>query len=269
MKPLELFEQAELEKAIELQSSLVEHDPQNPQELSLLAEFLAFVGEWDLVEAYLQRLPPTPEYWAWLQSWREILSAERMRQQPQNKPQFWVPSIHLEARWKAMHTDSQEEVMDLIEQADSHSPFLIGFVDGRPFEGWRESDDFLADVLEFFYLGSYYWIPFAEIRKLRLEPAQTIRDTLFRPVSLQLRHQNEPLQGYLPLNYLGSHTSEDPALQIGQETDWLECHGFAKGVGTRVWLLGEEEICVNEISQIEIRQIEAAVVEGDHWDEEV
>ncbi len=269
LKPLELFERAELEKAIELQSSVVELNPTKYDEITFLAELLAFAGEWDLIDVYLPRLPVTVDYQALVLSWREIITAETTRHDPHKGATFFVTSPSLEKRLEATKIEDEFEVMDLIEQADSQSAFLSGFIDGRPFEGWRESDDFLSSVLEFFYAGTYYWVPFEEVKKIRFDPASSIRDTLYRPTQIWLSHQAEPLKGFVPLNYLGTSRSPDSVLQTGQETDWTDCLGFAKGVGTRVWMLGEEEICVNEITQIEVKNVEPPVTEEEEeWDEE-
>lgn len=140
-----------------------------------------------------------------------------------------------------------------IDRADDASPELAGHVDGREFEGLRDTDDRFGSVLEAFIGTEYVWLPFEHLRRVTLAPAVGVLDAAFRPARLQLTDGTD-LQAVLPLLYPGSHTA-DGAFAAGLEADWTSIDGGPLcGVGVRVLMLGEEEVILAECRQWDIRR---------------
>ncbi len=124
-------------------------------------------------------------------------------------------------------------------------------MDGREFEGLRDTDDRFGSVLEVFLGGDYVWVPFEQVRRLTLDPPAGVLDAAFRPGHLALANGPE-LRVLVPLVYPGSHRAGGE-FALGRETDWPEAPGgLACGVGARVLMVGDEELPLGECRQIDL-----------------
>ena len=50
-------------------------------------------------------------------------------------------------------------------------PLLLGHIDGREFDGARDTDDFFRPILEVLIEDQYAWFPFEAIGQLRIAPS--------------------------------------------------------------------------------------------------
>ena len=173
MTPTELFLEARLSEAVAAQQAIVDASPDNVRERLLLAELLAFAGDRNKVEQQLDHLEAgPPEIQPYLGEWRRLLAADDARHAG-DRPGFLVePPPHILRRLRAEELISagrEHEALDLLDDADESAAWVEGHVVGRPFDGWRDADDWLGPVFEGFQGDRYVWVPVEQIRKLRLE----------------------------------------------------------------------------------------------------
>jgi type VI secretion system protein ImpE len=256
MSPTGLFEEARLEEAIAAQRKLVDAHPDEVSERLLLCDFLAHAGDRDEVRRHLDQLANgAPEIHDYVNEWRRLLAADDTRHAGA-KPQFLIdPPDHVRRRVQArdlLSTGRDDEAVHLIDDADEDAAWLEGYVDGRPFEGWRDADDLLGPVLEAFHGDRYVWIPVEQIRKLRLEPGDEIRDTLYRPATVSLRDGSQ-WEIDLPALYMGTAEHPEEGIRTGAGVDWVDRGGLVRGLGARTYLFGEEELSPGDFRQVEVR----------------
>ena len=257
MTPLELFQEARLTEAIAAQKALVLAHPEDIAERLLLCDFLAFAGDIEDIRQHLDLLVSAPkELREYLDEWRQLLKADDARHCGE-QPEFLgePPScIHerVQARWH-LAGGLVEQGLDSLDQADESALCVEGHVDGREFEGWRDSDDLLGPVLEVFHGDRYVWVPVEQIRKLRLEDADSLRDTLYRPATLWLIDGGR-WEIFVPTLYVGSADQDEEGIRTGAGVDWIEVDGVMRGVGERTFLFGGEELGISEFKQVEIRR---------------
>jgi len=259
MTPLELFQEARLTEAILVQQQIVKARPDDVVERFLLCDFLAFARDMAGIQHHLKVLRDAPEdIREYLDQWEGILLAEEARHQGEY-PDFLIDQpehAHKRAQARDRLSSGQVEfALDALDEADELAPWLEGHVDGREFEGWRDSDDLLGPILEVFYVDRYVWFSTEQIRKLRLEDANSLRDTLYRPATLWLIGGSESGWDVLvPTLYVGSSNHPDEGIRMGAGVDWIEVEGVMRGVGERTFLFGEEELGISEFKQVEVRR---------------
>ena len=122
----------------------------------------------------------------------------------------------------------------LHERAFDVAPTMGGTLDGVPFDWLADADMRLGPVLEAFVNGKYYWIPFARLAHIKLDPPEDLRDCVWLPAHLQFAHGGESL-ALIPTRYDGSEKSADGALQLARKTEWRELQPDVwAGLGQRV-----------------------------------
>lgn len=256
MTPLELFQEARLTDAIEVQKRTVSAHPEDIAERLLLCDLLAFARNGVDNRKHLDALVNVPdELREYVKEWRELLMADDARHRLE-QPQFLIepaPGVHKRLQaCKYLVRGFLEQALDSLDYADESAPCVEGYVDGREFEGWRDSDDLLGPVLEVFHSNRYVWVPVELIRKLRLEDADSLRDRLYRPVTLWLIDGSR-WDIFMPALYVGSAEHSEEGVRTGAGVDWIEVNGVMRGVGERTFLFGEEELGISEFKQVEIR----------------
>jgi type VI secretion system protein ImpE len=171
-------------------------------------------------------------------------------------PQFLIdPPAHIRERLKAaelLANGRDEEGRELLDDADELASWAEGYVDGRQFEGWRDADDLLGPVIEAFHGERYLWIPIEQVRKFRLDEGDELRDALYRPATVQLRDESQ-WEVFIPALYTGTAEHPEEGIRTGAGVDWVDRGGLVRGVGSRTYLFGEEELSLSEFRQVEVR----------------
>ena len=92
----------------------------------------------------------------------------------------------------------------------------------------------LGPVLEAYVNGRYYWVPFARLAHIRIDPPEDLRDCVWLPAHLAFENGGEAL-ALIPTRYDGSQDSPDGDLQLARKTEWRELRdGVWVGAGQRV-----------------------------------
>ena len=257
MSPTELFQEARLDEAIAQQTAIVRELPDDISERLLLCDLLAFTGDRDGVRRHLANLEAGPgELGAYLAEWHDLLAADD-RRHAGGRPGFLTdPPPHVVRRLEVLEqlrADPTTDGRDRIDAADEAAPWVEGHLDGRHFDGWRDADDLLGPILEVFQLGRYYWVPVEQLWKLRLDPEESLRDRLYRPVTLSLTTGTEH-DVFLPTLYTATAGHPEEGIRSGAGMDWVERNGLLRGAGSRLYLFGEEELTPAEFRQVEVNR---------------
>jgi type VI secretion system protein ImpE len=241
---------------MEAQAEVVRARPGDAAERLLLCDLLAFGGDRAGVRQHLERLAAgPPELAGYVAEWRALLRADEARHAG-GGPEFLIdPPGHLGLRREAagrLTAGDFDAALELLDDADEAGPWVEGYVDGREFDGWRDADDLLGPVLEVFHGDRHCWVPVDQVRKLRLEVGESLRDALYRPATLWLTDRSE-WEVFVPALYVGTATHPEDGIRTGAGIDWVDEGGVMRGLGARTFLFGEEELSLDEFRQAEVR----------------
>ncbi|HEX3152179.1 MAG TPA: type VI secretion system accessory protein TagJ [Gemmataceae bacterium] len=256
MSPIELFHEARLTEAIAAQKWVVAASPNDIGERLLLCDLLAMNGERDQVRQQLDTIFDVPaEVREYIAEWRTLLKGDNSRQNG-CLPEFLVNgSTHLAPRIAILTSliagDEEHAILEL-DEAEEMAPWIEGHIDGRGFDGWRDVDDLLGPTLEVLHGNNYCWVDMNQIRKLRLEDGEELRDILYKPATLWLVDGSKH-EVFIPGLYVGSAKHEDEGIRTGAGIDYVEEHGITRALGGRTFLFGEEELTLAEFRQVEVR----------------
>jgi type VI secretion system protein ImpE len=257
--PRDALAAGRLADAVELQDAVVRGRPGDPAARLFLFELLALAGRLRDARDHLREVESdAPDWPAVRRNFLRLLKAEHSRSHRNRKPAGLLPwPAHARMRWRGVRGLRAEApaAADWCDRADAAAPLVAGHIDGREFEGLRDTDDRYAAAFELLVGAEYVWVPFEQVKRLTLAPPAGALDAAFRPARVLLATGDE-VAGVVPLVYPGSHT-EDGAFAAGQDTDWRTAGGGVTcGVGARVYLAGDEEVMLNEIRQFELRTVQ-------------
>jgi len=258
MTALQHFHEGQLTQALALQQSVVAERPLEAGERLLLAELHLFAGDFSSVRHHLDLLPTErPGMDRYREAWHQLLTAESKRQRLaiEGMPAFLIePPESVTFRVQALEAlrdGNSMGAMDYLDEADAATAWVAGHVDGREFDGVRDSDDLIGPMLELFVDDQYVWFPVQQVRRLRMGKIESPRDLYFVPGWLTARNGEEwPV--HLPSLYVGSHQHGDDDLRVGHATDWFaEDDSPVRGIGLRILHFGEEELSLRDFTQWE------------------
>lgn len=259
MTPRDALSEGRLTDAIALQEAIVRDELAEPAAQLFLFELYTLAGRLTDARDQLKAVQSHDPNWPASRSgFLRLLRAEHRRRRGR-KPVFLAdPPTHARRRWnavRALRDGDGDAAATWIDRADSVSPcpYLSGHIDGREFEGIRDTDDRFASVLEVFVAGEYVWVPLEQLRRLTLDPPVGVLDAAVRPGQVALTTGSE-LRVLVPLVYPNSADAGDE-FALGREADWPEAAGgLACGVGARILMIGEEELPLGDCRQLDLMQ---------------
>lgn len=262
MTAKDLFRDGNLTAALEAATQEVKNAPGNNGARTLLFELLTFAGELDRADKQLEAIGKMDIKSEWpVQVYRNLIQAERRRRavfEQGAQPGFLLDpppfvAIHLQAidRLRQGHAAA---ALELIEQAAEDEPQVRGQIGERDFEGLRDWDDLTGPVLEFQMLQDYIWIPWSQIRQLRVEPPERPRDYIWTPIKVQLT-TDVSHSGYLPHLYYGTHQDGDDRVRLGRlaYTKAVD-DGPVRGVGAHTVDAGGHDVGLLDCRQLTIAE---------------
>jgi len=159
---------------------------------------------------------------------------------------------------RGAHGRSQE----LRTQAFEEAPSSEGDIDGRPFAWVADADSRLGPVLEAVINGRYYWVPFARLLTVQIEPPEDLRDIVWMPAHLQFENGGESV-ALVPTRYAGSDDAADGLIALARKTIWEEmAPDMYRGLGQRVLATDGEETPLMEVRTITLRGVAEANVDS-------
>jgi type VI secretion system protein ImpE len=151
----------------------------------------------------------------------------------------------------AMRADDAATVARLLAAAEDNRPNVGGIVDGVAFDDMRDGDDrsaWFLDVLT--HDGNYLWVAPDTVASIVFTPPRRPIDLLWREARMTL-HDGRVADVVAPAQYVDPAARE--AHRLAQATDWREVPGGAVcGTGQRMFLLGDEDRPILEITEIRL-----------------
>ena len=161
-------------------------------------------------------------------------------------------------RWLALLIQAQghlargevAQANELRSQAFDAAPASPGEIDGTRFDWIADADMRLGPVLEAVVNGRYFWVPFAAIRSLTLEPPADLRDAVWMPAQLQLISEGE-LVALIPTRYPGTAEHGSATERLARATSWQEAgEGLFTGLGQRILSTDQADLALMDARRI-------------------
>ncbi len=245
MTPQSALADGRLADALALQTAISESG--DSPALLLLFELLLLAEKHREAWAALDRIASADADWPAARSWYRKLVRAAHRRHRNRRPVF-LGAIPRHARYRLRARDPAR-ALAAIDRADAASPHLVGHVDGREFDGLRDADDRLASVLEAFVGADNCWLPWEDVRRIELAPANRVYESAFRPARIRLA-DGEELAAVLPLVYARADVDWQ---RLGLDTDFAPTDaGPPRAVGAKLLWIGEEELPLADLRQLDV-----------------
>jgi len=256
----EYYQQGKLREAVGAALDDVKQHPADASKRGFLAELLCFSGDLERADRQLDAVSPQDADAAMeAHQFRHLIRAEQARQQyytagrlPEFLKQDITPDLklHLEAA-VLLRAGQSAEAVRLLGDAREERPKLAGTCDGKPFEDICDLDDPTSSFFEVLTaMGDYYWVPMDRVESIEFAPPTRPRDLLWRRAHLTVRDVPDA-DVYFPVLYGGSAGDTDDAIRLGRATEWRgETGGPVRGVGQRVFLIGDEDRSILELKKL-------------------
>ena len=246
--------------ALALLQEVVRAHPADAKLRVFLFQLLCVLGQW---ERALNQLGVAtgldPAALAMAQTYGDAIRCEIVRAQvfegKKSPVVFGVPE-----QWLALLIESllvagrgqPDESESLRGQAFEEAQAVSGDIDGQPFNWIADADSRLGPVLEAIINGRYYWVPFARLTKIVIEPPEDLRDMVWMPAHLQFENGGESV-ALIPTRYPGSETSEEGLITLARKTTWEQIGADAyRGFGQRIITTDLGELPLMEIRSINL-----------------
>jgi len=258
MNPRDLIKAGRLIEARQELTREVKSNPSDAARRTLLFQVLSFLGEWDKADKHLDMMVSLdPKLETGAQVYKNLTNAERQRKdvlEGKRAPGFLTNApAYLElylVAWEKVRQKKFDEAAALYAQIEEMRPEVCGTLNGKPFEGFRDTDAFLSVFLEVIMHDRYIWMPFECLGELSVVEPKTLFDLLWVQARF-LTWDGVNVNCYLPVLYPDSFLSEDERIKLGRMTDWAPLgDGFWRGVGQHVYRIGEEEISILDIRDV-------------------
>lgn len=257
-----LLESNQLSAAVAELTQQVKARPSDHQLRTFLFELLCFQGDYLRAGKQLDVIGLKDERSGiGIEIFRNLLQAEGMRRRVFDgvaQPTFLLdPPQHVWHQLEAIACLQQGragEAKEILAKADRLRPTYRGQVNGHPFSSLRDSDDRICAVVEVLINKTYAWVPFEQVRTLKLAPPQQLRDLLWAPVSIEIEN-GQGGEAFVPVLYAGSEQDDNEQVRLGRLTEWINLgEGIAGGLGQRTFMIDNEERSLLEIRDLTIHQ---------------
>ena len=255
--------------ALALLQEQVRAHPADAKLRVFLFQLLCVLGQWERALNQLNVAAELdPAALAMAQTYGDAVRCELMRSQvfegkksPMifGEPEQWL-ALLIEALIVAGRGQPRESER-LRAQAFEEAEAVQGESDGQKFNWIADADSRLGPVLEAVINGRYYWVPFARLTRIAIEPPEDLRDMVWTPAHLQFENGGESV-ALIPTRYPGSETSQDGLIALARKTVWEEISpDMYRGLGQRILATDAAELVLMDIRAVTLNS-EEAVLDG-------
>lgn len=238
----------------------IRQNPDNSRYRIFLFQLLTVLGRWERALNQLRVLEDLDQdFWPMVQMYKAAIQCEVLRgeifagrQTPLifGEPPAWmawlVEALRLSADGR--HDQAAELRHWAFEQADPSS----GTINDQSFDWIAEADCRLGPVLEIIINGRYYWAPFQQIRLIKMDPPQDLRDLVWMPAKFAWGNGGETV-GLIPTRYPETEHADDIALRMARTTQWRQVFdGVHHGLGQRMLATSRDDYPLLEVRTIRI-----------------
>jgi type VI secretion system protein ImpE len=247
-------------KALAQLQEAVRAHPSDAKLRIFLFQLLCVLGQWSRALNQLEVAAGLdPAALAMKQTYGEAIRCEVMRAQvfegrksPMvfGQPEQWIALLIESLLVAGKGQDSESE--RLRNQAFADADTVSGELDGHKFEWIADADSRIGPVLEAVINGRYYWVPFARLTKIVIEPPADLRDVVWMPANLLFENGGESV-ALVPTRYPGSETSEEGVIALARKTTWEPMGADAyRGLGQRILATDAGEWPLMEVRSIDL-----------------
>jgi type VI secretion system protein ImpE len=223
-----------------------------------LFQLLAVLGQWERAGNQLDVAAGLdPSALAMKQTYHEAILCELLRAQVfagkksplvLGQPEPWL-GLLIESVLQSGR-GAEDAAARLRAEAFELAPESAGTLDGNAFAWIADADSRLGPVLEAIINGRYYWVPFARLKRIVVEPPADLRDYVWMPAHLDLENGGETV-ALIPTRYPGSQSDEDPQVVLGRTTRWIEVRPEVfHGRGQRILATDAGEHALMDVREI-------------------
>jgi type VI secretion system protein ImpE len=259
-----LFRAGKLTAAIEAANAAVRNKPGDFTERLLLAELLIFAGNLQRADLILDAAAKTdPTAAVVVAEFRQLLRADIARRQCLTEgrvPEFLgEPTPVLRAALAAvvaLRAGDADEAARQAAEMETTRPRVAGTMKQAdaeiPFDDFRDADDLYAGFFEVLTTtGKYFWIPTERVAYIELHPPRRPRDLAWRRAAMSVIDGPDG-EVYLPALYASPQAAPNDEISLGRTTEWLgEEDGLVRGIGQRVFLIGDEGYGTTDLSGVQ------------------
>lgn len=253
-----LFKAGRLAEAVDAANAAVRKAPTDVAARMMLAEMLIFAGNLERADLILDAASQVePEAAVVAAEFRQLLRADLARRQLRRDgrvPEFIGEPTealrNLLAACVAERAGDLAEAARLAAAAEAARPRVAGFAGDVAFDDFRDADDLCAGLFEVLTTtGKYFWIPTERVATIEFHPPKRPRDLFWRRATMSVREGPDG-EVYLPAIYGNDDLTLPAPLRLGRETDWSG-EALVRGVGQRLFLVGEEAIAAMDLTTLE------------------
>jgi type VI secretion system protein ImpE len=219
----------DVDGALRLLQEQIRSQPADAALRVFLFQLLCVNGQWERAQTQLSVAADLDaSTLAMAQMYREAIRCELLRRDVfQGKrspvvfgePDEWL-ALLVEAL-QARAASRPQDARSLRDRAFEIAPASAGTLDGEGFEWIADADMRLGPVCEAVINGNYYWVPFARLARLEMDPPSDLRDFVWMPARFFFANGGDTV-GVVPTRYAGSETSDDALVRLGRKTVWQD-----------------------------------------------
>jgi len=257
MNAKDLIKAAKLSDARGQLIEAVKSSPADLRSRTLLFQVLAYSGEWKKARHHLEIIASQDSsqeigvqvYLNLVQAETDRLEVWQQKRRPSFLPDTPEYFERYETAWLKLVEKNFEEARAVFKELDAQGSEIAGTLNGKNFIGFKDTDSRMSYLIEAFVHELYVWLPLETLRELILPEPKTLFDLLWTSAQITT-WEGLTLNCFLPTLYPESFLHEDDQVKLGRMSDWLPLGGgFFKGIGQRVFQVGEEEIGILEIRE--------------------
>lgn len=254
-----MLDAGNLKGAIEHALDAVKSSPTDITARTFLFELSCFDGNWDRAEKQLDVIGQQDvNAMIGAQIYKQNISAERDRLRhfedgmlpeclltpPKYVDKLLIVNNHIREGRLA-------EARQILDEAETERPAFSGKLNGKEFSDFRDFNDMTPCVFEATIKGSYTWVPFEQITRVKMTKPKTLRDHYWIQTEFEMINGTNG-EMFLPGLYANSWKSEDDQIRLGRITDWRDIGSeIYFGEGARVFQFDGGHIPISEIETIE------------------
>jgi type VI secretion system protein ImpE len=259
MRAEDLLKSGDLDATLAALQAQIRANPADAKLRIFLFQLLCVLGDWKRAVTQLKlsaEMDPAAELMA--KTYREAIICEVYREKVFAGEK--APLVFGEpAEWLALLIEAQKllaqgrtaEAAALRDRAFAAAPASSGRVNGAAFEWIADADMRLGPVLEVVVNGRYFWLPFAQIQKLEMDPPSDLRDAVWTAATLTLANGGEVV-ALIPTRYAGTPKSGSAAAKLARATDWTDAGTETfLGIGQRLLTTDQADVALLEIRTLE------------------
>lgn len=254
-----MLDAGNLDGAIEHALNAVKSKPTDIQARTFLFELSCFAGNWDRAEKQLEVIGHQDvNAMVGAQIYKQNISAERDRLRHFEDgmlPECLMTPPNYVDKLLLANNHIREgrlgEARQSLDEAEELRPAFSGKINGEEFTDFRDCNDTTSCVFEAIVKGSYTWLPFEQISRMKFTKSKSQRDVYWIQTEFEMINGTNG-EMFIPALYVNSWKSDNDQIRLGKIADWRDLgEDIFVGEGSRVFQFDGGYKPIFEIETIE------------------